>query len=561
MTKETYKKMTKWQKIGLSLICITAITGFMYPAFSQNDQSTQPQPEQDTRKPLERLDEQENDRSPLDRVTQENDRSSLFDRVFGNDGTESVFQQVFGNQTNRETIDRSPILDVLAQADDREQKQNVVHNPGNEGPSLIDTNRPVTPDEPELPITPLPPLPEENDPLEPVPPINPEEPINPEPPINPPVDPPINPPIDPPVIAVTYERLEQLVSQAQTINTNLYLSSGVSTFVYERLVSERMLEDRNSTQAQVDLQISRLQQAIDQLVLKGDSTTLKATIQQADTIDRERFTQESLARLDERVLEANQMLQTDEHTQDALDRMNRRLVRAIDQLEERPSLELALLDLQRLIDQAETFEAQNYTADSFARLTATIEDAKTLVNEGTDSEEAIRTMHERLEQAINQLIEVANTDQLASLIAHARSLDSGNYTQDSWNVLMDALNQAERLLQAHEPSQSDVDQAAENLRLAIDQLVVSEIEEPAPDPETDNDEPLLPDLTELESVSESEVEQVTIIEWSHEPWSNPSTNELDLPESTDTEESEAPELIDVSLEAFFDEAPLELDSE
>lgn len=547
MTKETSKKMTKWQKIGLSLICITAITGFMYPAFSQNDQSTQPQPEQDTRKPLERLDEQENDRSPLDRVTQENDRSSLFDRVFGNDGTESVFQQVFGNQTNSETIDRSPILDALAQADDREQNQNVVHNPGNEGPSLIDTNRPVTPDEPELPITPLPPLPEENDPLEPIPPINPEEPIN--------------PPVDPPVIAVTYERLEQLVRQAQTINTNHYLSSGVSTFVYERLVSERMLEDRNSTQAQVDLQISRLQQAIDQLVLKGDSTTLKETIQQASTIDRERFTQESLARLDERVLEANQMLQTDEHTQEALDRMNRRLVRAIDQLEERPSLELALLDLQRLIDQAETFEAQNYTADSFARLTATIEDAKTLVTEGTASEEAIRTMHERLEQAIDQLVEVANTDQLASLIAHARSLDSGNYTQDSWNVLMDALDQAEGLLQAHEPNQSDVDQAAENLRLAIDQLVAAEIEEPTPDPETDNDEPLLPDLNDLESVSESEVEHVTIIEWSNEAWSSPSANELDLPESTDTEESEAPELIDVSLEAFFEEAPLELDSE
>lgn len=557
MTKETSKKMTKWQKIGLSLICITAITGFMYPAFSQNDQSTQPQPEQDTRKPLERLDEQENDRSPLDRVTQENDRSSLFDRVFGNDGTESVFQQVFGNQTNREIIDRSPILDALAQADDREQNQNVVHNPGNEGPSLIDTNRPVTPDEPELPITPLPPLPEENDPLEPVPPINPEEPVIPEPPVNPPV----NPPVDPPVIDVNYDRLETLVSQAQSINTNDYLSSGVSTFVYERRVSERMLEDRNSTQAQVDLQISRLQQAIDQLVLKGDSTTLKATIQQADTIDRERFTQESLARLDERVLEANQMLQTDEHTQDALDRMNRRLVRAIDQLEERPSLELVLLDLQRLIDQAETFEPENYTADSFARLTATIEDAKTLVTEGTASEEAILSMHERLEQAIDQLIEVANTDQLASLIAHARSLDSDNYTQDSWNVLMDALNQAEGLLQAHEPSQSDVDQAAENLRLAIDQLVAAEIEEPALDPETDNDEPLLPDLTELESVSESEVEQVTIIEWSNEAWSSPSANELDLPESTDTEESEAPELIDVSLEAFFDETSLELDSE
>lgn len=561
MTKETSKKMTKWQKIGLSLICITTITGFIYPAFSQDDQTVQSSSEKDTRKPLERLDEQENDQSPLDRVTQDNDGSSLFDRVFGSDATESVFQQVFGNQTNRETLDRSPILDMLAQVDDREQNQNVVHNPGSEGPSLIDTNRPVTPEEPELPIIPDPILPEEIDPPIPLPPINPEEPSSPVPPINPPVDPPINPPVAPPVIAVNYERLENLVNQALTINTNHYLSTGVSTFVYERRVSERMVEDRNSSQAQVDLQISRLQQAIDQLVLKGDSATLKATIQQANSIDRERFTQESLVRLDERVLEANQMLQTDEHTQEALDRMNRRLVRAIDQLEERSSLELALLDLQRLIDLAETFDPEQYTADSFALLTAAIEDAKTLVTEGTDSEESIRSMQERLEQAIKQLIEVANTDQLTSLVAHARSLDSGNYTQDSWNVLMDALNQAEGLLQAQDPSQSDVDQAAENLRLAIDQLVVAEIEEPAPDPEIDNDEPLLPDLPELESVSESEVEQVTIIEWSNEPWSSPSTNELDLAESTDTEESEAPELIDVSLEAFFDEESLELDSE
>ncbi len=122
------------------------------------------------------------------------------------------------------------------------------------------------------------------------------------------------------------------------------------------------------------------------------------------------------------------------------------------------SLELALLDLQRLIDQAETFEADHYTVDSFALLTAAIEDAKTLVNEGTASEEEIRTMHERLEQAIDQLIDVANTDQLVSLIAHARSLDSESYTHDSWNVLIEALNRAEELLQAHEPSQNDVDQ-------------------------------------------------------------------------------------------------------
>ncbi|AMG51584.2 hypothetical protein EQ871_12630 [Enterococcus casseliflavus] len=559
MTKETSKKMTKWQKIGLSLICITAITGFMYPVFSQNDQSTQPQPEQDTRKPLERLDEQDTDRSPLDRVSQDEDRSSLFDRVFGNDGTESVFQQVFGNQNIRETLDRTPILDVLAQADDREQNQNVVHKPDNDGPSLIDTNRPVTPEES---VTPIPPLPEDINPPEPVPPVNPEEPISPEPPINPPVDPPINPPVDPPEIAVNYERLDQLVGQAQTINTNQYLSDGVSTFVYERRVSERMLEDRNSTQAQVDLQISRLQQAIDQLVLKGDSTTLKATIQQADTIDRERFTQESLARLDERVLEANQMLQTDEHTQEALDRMNRRLVRAIDQLEERSSLELALLDLQRLIDQAEMFEADHYTVDSFALLTAAIEDAKTLVNEGTASEEEIRTMHERLEQAIDQLIDVANTDQLVSLIAHARSLDSESYTHDSWNVLIEALNRAEELLQAHELSQNDVDQVAENLRLAIDQLVLEETEEPAPDLDIDSEDPLLlPDLPAIEIESDGEIDQVTIVEWSNEPWSSPSTNELDLPKSTDTEESEVPELIDVHLEAFSTEEPLELDSE
>lgn len=479
-----WQKLPRWQKLGLSFLCIGALSGFIYPVFSQNENLERTQPNEEKRPALDRIESANEKDSLLDRLKNEDQEPSVFDRVFGENQSGSTFQQVFGNG-QQEQIDRSMIQQVLAQVNEREDAQNLVHQTENQAPGLVSVNRPVVPSLPEeKPIILDPKEPDNEDtedlPSTPTPPLVPEEPVIPLPPVvgpEEPVNPPIIPPIIPPVVETNYSVLEELVLQAQSIEVSNYLSSSVSTFVYERRVSERMLVDQNSTQVQVDTQVSRLRQAMDQLVRKGDSSALKETIKQAEAIDRERYTEATVATLDSVLEEAKQLVSTDEHTQETVDRMNRRLNRAINQLEEKPSLDLALLELERLITHAGTLNREDYTSASYDQFNHVLTDVKALIGKTDLSEEEVIEGRERLEEAIAQLELVGNTDQLFALLSEAHSLDSTQYTVESWAIFVHARQEADQVIQSSEPTQEVVDQATQALSYAMSNLVLIDIEE------------------------------------------------------------------------------------
>lgn len=486
-----WQKLPRWQKLGLSFLCIGALSGFIYPVFSQNENLERTQPNEEKRPALDRIESANEKDSLLDRLKNEDQEPSVFDRVFGENQANSTFQQVFG-RGEQEPIDRSMIQQVLAQVNERENAQNLVHQTEDQEPSLVSVNRPVVPSLPEeKPIILDPKEPENEDteelpslPTPPTPPLVPEEPVLPLPPIigpEEPINPPIVPPIIPPVVETNYSVLEDLFVQAQAIDVSHYLSSSVSTFVYERRVSERMLADQNSTQAQVDTQVSRLRQAMDQLVRKGDSSALKETIKQAEAIDRERYTEATVATLDSVLEEAKQLVSTDEHTQETVDRMNRRLNRAINQLEEKPSLDLALLELERLITHAGTLNREDYTSASYDQFNHVLTDVKALIGKTDLSEEEVIEGRERLEEAIAQLELVGNTDQLFALLSEAHSLDSTQYTVESWAIFVHARQEAEQVSQSNEPTQTVIDQATEALRSAMSNLVAIDLEDQLPE--------------------------------------------------------------------------------
>lgn len=487
----TWQRLPKWQKLGLSFLCIGALSGFIYPVFSQNENLERTQPNEEKRPALDRIESANEKDSLLDRLKNEDQEPSVFDRVFGENQTNSTFQQVFG-RGEQEPIDRSMIQQVLAQVNERENAQNLVHQTEDQEPSLVSVNRPVVPSLPEEKPIILDPKELENEdteelpslPTPPTPPLVPEEPVLPLPPIigpEEPINPPIVPPIIPPVVETNYSVLEDLFVQAQAIDVSHYLSSSVSTFVYERRVSERMLADQNSTQVQVDTQVSRLRQAMDQLVRKGDSSALKETIKQAEAIDRERYTEATVATLDTVLEEAKQVISTDEHTQETVDRMNRRLNRALNQLEEKPSLDLALLELERLITHAGTLNREDYTSASYDQFNHVLTDVKALIGKTDLSEEEVIEGRERLEEAIAQLELVGNTDQLVALLSEAHSLDSTQYTVESWAVFVHAREEADQVIQSNEPTKIVIDQATEALRSAMSNLVVIDREDQLPE--------------------------------------------------------------------------------
>lgn len=479
-----WQKLPKWQKLGLGFLCISALSGFIYPVFSQNENLEQTQSKEEKKPALDRIESANEKDSLLDRLKKEDDSSSVFDRVFGENQANSTFQQVFG-RGEQEPIDRSMIQQVLAQVNERENAQNLVHQIENQEPGLVSVNRPVVPSLPEEKPIILDPIEPENEdtedlPSTPTPPLVPEEPVIPLPPVvgpEEPVNPPIIPPIIPPVVETNYSVLEELVSQAQSIEVSNYLSSSVSPFVYERRVSERMLVDQNSTQVQVDTQVSRLRQAMDQLVRKGDSSALKETIKQAEAIDRERYTEATVATFDTVLEEAKQVVSTDEHTQETFDRMNRRLNRAINQLEEKSTFDLALLELERLIVYAENLKSEDYTSTSYDNFNNVLIEVKSLIGETDVTEDEVIEAQERLREAIVQLELVGNTDQLVALLSEAHSLDSTQYTVESWANLVYARQEADQVIQSNEPTQEVIDQATQALSSAMSNLVLIDLEE------------------------------------------------------------------------------------
>ncbi|NMP59961.1 hypothetical protein, partial [Enterococcus mundtii] len=64
----TWQRLPKWQKWGLSFLCIGALSGFIYPVFSQNEN-------------LERTQPNEEKRPALDRIESANEKDSLLDRL------------------------------------------------------------------------------------------------------------------------------------------------------------------------------------------------------------------------------------------------------------------------------------------------------------------------------------------------------------------------------------------------------------------------------------------------------------------------------------------------
>jgi len=483
-----WQKLPRWQKLGLSFLCIGALSGFIYPVFSQNENIEHTQSKEEKKPALDRIESANEKDSLLDRLKNEDQSSSVFDRVFGENQTNSTFQQVFG-RGEQEPIDRSMIQQVLAQVNEREDAQNLVHQTEDQEPGLVSVNRPIVPNLPEeKPVVLDPKEPDTEDidelPSRPTPPLVPEEPVIPLPPVvgpEEPVNPPIIPPIIPPVVETNYSVLEELVLQAQSIEVSNYLSSSVSTFVYERRVSERMLADQNSTQVQVDTQVARLRQAMGQLVRKGDSSALRETMKRVEAIDRERYTEATVATLDGVLEEAKQLVSSDEHTQETLDRMNRRLNRAINQLEEKPSLDLALLELERLITHAEALTREDYTSASYDQFYHVLTDVKALIGETDLSEEEVIEGRNRLEEAIAQLELVGNIDQLATLLSEAHSLDSTQYTVESWAIFVHARQEADQVIQSDEPTQTVIDQATEALRSAMSNLVVIDLENQLPE--------------------------------------------------------------------------------
>ena len=129
-----------------------------------------------------------------------------------------------------------------------------------------------------------------------------------------------------------------------------------------------------------------------------------------------------------------------------------------------------LQQLKEKVEAVQDMDLAAYTEDSVTKLLDASSKAEVLLNEESVTKPQLKEMIAQLDEARQALVSKTDKHLLAELIQNAEQLSEQAYTADSWNVLQDALDQAKIVMDDDNATQTQIDEAADALQKAIDQL-------------------------------------------------------------------------------------------
>ncbi|EOV3185244.1 hypothetical protein ACOMX4_002505 [Enterococcus faecalis] len=317
-----------------------------------------------------------------------------------------------------------------------------------------DKEKPTIPDDKEKPIPNPTPTPKPDP--EPIPEPTPDPDPNPTP---------------PPVVETDYSVLSTLTEQASGIELSAYLASSTEPFKLELVVSKRMLNDKNSTQEAVNLQVSRLQSAIDNLILKGDKKLLNATYQLSLLIKTDIYTEDTVATLVTAQENAKKVLDDQEVSQQQVDEVKSHLQTAIDSLKEKEEPNLSLVYLQRLVEKATGIDTTLFTESTVTVFEGKLNEVKAYIAANNITKEDNERLLNELQQAMDQLQKKADTTKLTELLATIEGIDRTKYTEESLQLLDTKVSYVLVELENKEITQNHVDNLYDELQQVFSQLV------------------------------------------------------------------------------------------
>lgn len=329
--------------------------------------------------------------------------------------------------------------------------------------------KPSVPKQPELPNDKeKPTIPDDKE--KPTPNPTPTPKPDPEPIPEPTPDPDPNP-TPPPVVETDYSVLSTLTEQASGIELSAYLASSTEPFKLELVVSKRMLNDKNSTQEAVNLQVSRLQSAIDNLILKGDKKLLNATYQLSLLIKTDIYTEDTVATLVTAQENAKKVLDDQEVSQQQVDEVKSHLQTAIDSLKEKEEPNLSLVYLQRLVEKANGIDTTLFTESTVTVFEGKLNEVKAYIAANNITKEDNERLLNELQQAMDQLQKKADTTKLTELLATIEGIDRTKYTEESLQLLDTKVSYVLVELENKEITQNQVDNLYDELQQVFSQLV------------------------------------------------------------------------------------------
>lgn len=198
----------------------------------------------------------------------------------------------------------------------------------------------------------------------------------------------------------------------------------------------------------------------------ADVQGLKTAIKEAEAMKNVGYTTASWNKLQTMIAEAKKLAESENPDPNKVEIAKRELKDAKMKL----ILKVNTTQLETLIDSCQNYKENQYTPQSWAEFAKALKVGQTLLKNNDATQDEIAKAYQDLLTAVSQLTEVNDKKGLQSLINQAESLDSTQYTVESWNQLSQALINAKAVDENVQDSKEDIEKAILELESAIADL-------------------------------------------------------------------------------------------
>ena len=273
--------------------------------------------------------------------------------------------------------------------------------------------------------------------------------------------------------------LQAMFDEYQGVDSTLYTEESMEVFVEAMNKAAEVLFNEEATQEEVDGMVEEFRAAYEGLKLKEEEVikaALQALYDEAQEIDTEAYTAESVTALTEAMQRAEEVLADEEATQEEVDAVTNDLQSAINGLIKIP--DITPVDkggLEKVIAEAKEKKQEDYTGESWAVFVNALQKAEDVYKNAAAKQEEVDAQKAALQEAMDALVKAgepkADTTELVAALEKAKGLNKPDYTAKSWAVLEKAVADGNSILQNPKAKQKDVDAAVEAIHAAINGLV------------------------------------------------------------------------------------------
>ena len=277
-----------------------------------------------------------------------------------------------------------------------------------------------------------------------------------------------------PTPSLNYKELDAAISDGEAVDTSKYTEESVKTLTDAIAAGKAVKENSSATQTDVDNAAQAIKDAIAGLKEPLDYTALDQAISDAEAIDTAKYTSATVEILTNAIASGKAVKENISATQTDVDNAVQAIKDAINKLRE--PVDFTELDVQ--IARAEEVLAHRDEYVSVYSVEYALGFAQRVRSDIYATQSEADTWATNLKNNINNLVKIdipSMLEDLKTVITNAEALDANEYTEESYQVLAEAIEAGKSMNE--DSNYQDILDAQSNIENAVKALILKPLEE------------------------------------------------------------------------------------